>query len=195
MDDPADAALFAYYARGEERDRLAGARGMVEFERTKQIVLRRLPAPPSVVADVGGGPGRYALWLAERGHLVEHRDLVPLHVEQLRAAAGAGSGISTAVGDAACWTSATPRWTPCFRDLVPDVERTGWMPPLAAGSFSAYCHRPQQLRAELRWAGFQVVDLVGVEGLAFALDDLDERVPELLGIGPHLLATGVRPAR
>ena len=88
------------------------------------------------------------------------------------------------------------------------------MPPLAAGSFSAYCHRPQQLRAELRWAGFQVVDLVGVEGLAFALDDLDERmgdplartvvletaraverVPELLGIGPHLLATGVRPAR
>jgi len=272
MDDPADAALFAYYARGEERDRLAGARGMVEFERTKQIVLRRLPAPPSVVADVGGGPGRYALWLAERGHLVEHRDLVPLHVEQLRAAAGAGSGISTAVGDARMldlgdaavdavlllgplyhlrrradrilvlrearrvvrpggpvFVAAISRWSPrldgvlrlrlyesrpALRDLVPDVERTGWMPPLAAGSFSAYCHRPQQLRAELRGAGFQVVDLVSVEGLAFALDDLDERmddplartvvletaraverVPELLGIGPHLLATGVRPAR
>jgi hypothetical protein len=65
----------------------------------------------------------------------------------------------------------------------------------------------------LRAAGFQVADLVGVEGLAFALDGLDERmadplaravvletaaalerVPELRGIGPHLLATGIRPA-
>ena len=56
-----------------------------------------------------------------------------------------------------------------------------------------------------------MVDLVSVEGLAFTLDDLDqrmgdplarevvletaralERVPELLGIGPHLLATAIR---
>jgi hypothetical protein len=82
------------------------------------------------------------------------------------------------------------------------------------GSFSGYCHRPQQLRAELRGAGLEVVDLVSVEGMAFALADLAERmddpldravvldaaraierVPELLGIGPHLLATAVRPQR
>jgi hypothetical protein len=88
------------------------------------------------------------------------------------------------------------------------------MPPLFPGSFTAYCHRPQQLRAELRAAGFAVVDLVSVEGMAFMLHDLDERmrdpldrrvvleaaraierVPELLGVGPHLLATGVRPQR
>jgi len=82
MDVPSDAALHAYYARGEERERLAQSRGEVEFERTKEVVLRRLPGPPSVVADIGGGPGRYSLWLAGRGHRVEHRDLVPLHVEQ-----------------------------------------------------------------------------------------------------------------
>jgi SAM-dependent methyltransferase len=100
MDVPSDAALHAYYARGEERERLAQSRGVVEFERTKELVLRRLPGPPSVVADIGGGPGRYSLWLAGRGHRVEHRDLVPLHVEQLRAEAGPGPGIRTAVGDA-----------------------------------------------------------------------------------------------
>jgi SAM-dependent methyltransferase len=272
VDDPTDPALHAYYARGEERDRLARARGVVEFERTRQVVLRHLPDPPSVVADVGGGPGRYALWLGGRGHRVEHRDLVPLHVEQLRAEAGAGSGISSAVGDARsldlgdatvdavlllgplyhlrrradrlralreAWRVVRPggpvfvaaisRWAPrldgvlrlrlyesrpALRELVGEVERTGWMPPLEPGSFSAYCHRPRQLTAELRAAGFRVVDLVSVEGLAFALDDLDqrmadplarevvleaaqavERVPELLGIGPHLLATARRPAR
>ena len=100
---------------------------------------------------------------------------------------------------------------PAIRELTPAVERTGWLPPLFPGSFSAYCHRPRQLRAELYAAGFQVLDLVAVEGMGFVLSDLDERladpldravvldaaraterVPELLGIGPHLLATAVR---
>ena len=270
MDDPAD-ALHAHYARGVERDRLAGSgRGILEFERTKELVARRLPAPPAVVADVGGGPGHYALWLAGRGYRVEHRDLVGLHVDQLRADAGDRDPITTAVADARdldlgdgsvdavlllgplyhlperrerlaalrearrvvrpggpVFVAAISRWAPRLdgvlrlrlyearpevRQLVTGVERKGWMPPLAADSFSAYCHRPGQLRAELRAAGLDVLDLVSVEGLAFALSDLDERmedplgrevvmetaralerVPELLGIGPHLLATAVRP--
>jgi SAM-dependent methyltransferase len=101
---------------------------------------------------------------------------------------------------------------PELLDLVGEVERTGWLPPLSSGWFSAYCHRPNQLGAELRAAGLEVADLVSVEGLAFALADLEERmgdrlawavvleaaraverVPELLGIGPHLLATAIRP--
>jgi SAM-dependent methyltransferase len=270
MDDPAD-ALHDYYALGHEHDRLAGTgRGVLEFERTKEILLRRLPAAPAVVADVGGGPGRYALWLAGRGYRVEHRDLVALHVDQLRAGAG-GSLIGTAVGDAReldlgdgtvdavlllgpiyhlrqrrdrlralgeAWRVVRPggpvfvaaisRWAPRLdgellqrlygsqpevRELVGEVERTGWMRPLFPGSFSAFCHRPGQLRAELGAAGLEMVDLVTVEGMAFALSDLDqrmddpldravvleaaralERVPELLGVGPHLLATAVRPA-
>src|SRR5207248_3437144 len=59
--------------------------------------------------------------------------------------------------------------------------------------------------------GLPVADLVSVEGPAFILDDLDarmadpvdrsvalevaraiERVPELIGFGPHLIATGIR---
>jgi hypothetical protein len=63
----------------------------------------------------------------------------------------------------------------------------------------------------LRSAGLRVLDLVSIEGPAFLLHDLDdrladeldravvldtarrvERLPELPGIGPHLLATAVR---
>lgn len=102
------------------------------------------------------------------------------------------------------------RSLPAVRELTLLVERTGWMPPLLPGSFSAYCHRPQQLRAELRGAGLQVLDLVAVEGMGFLLHDLDERLAdpldrtvvldaaratELLGIGLHLLGTAAYPER
>jgi hypothetical protein len=114
---------------------------------------------------------------------------------------------------------------PHVRELTPAVERTGVMPPVhpgggvdrgaattRPGSFCGFCHRPQQLRGELRDAGLTVAELVSVEGPAFLLGDLAEQledpvaravvldtaralesVPELLGIGPHLLATGIRP--
>lgn len=85
METDDDAALRAYYERGMERDRLTDGRGELEFTRTTEIVLRRLPAAPAVVADIGGGPGRYALWLASLGYQVEHRDLMQLHVTQLTA--------------------------------------------------------------------------------------------------------------
>ena len=94
----ADAEMKAHYDQGNERDRLAAPKGVLEFVRTQEIVLRRLPAAPAVVADIGGGPGRYAVWLAELGYEVEHRDVMDLHVEQLQM-----SGhplVRTAVGDA-----------------------------------------------------------------------------------------------
>ncbi|MGN6790995.1 MAG: class I SAM-dependent methyltransferase [Streptosporangiaceae bacterium] len=94
------AAMREHYERGEEQGRLDEPHGQLEFERTKEIVLRHLPAPPAVVADVGGGPGRYALWLAELGYRVLHRDLMPMHVDQLVRAAAANQRIDSAVADA-----------------------------------------------------------------------------------------------
>jgi SAM-dependent methyltransferase len=265
-----DAALHAYYERGLERERLSDGRGDLEFTRTTEIVLRRLPAAPAVVADIGGGPGRYALWLASLGYQVEHRDLVPLHVEQLTADAAGVPGIHTAVGNALdlalpdasvdavlllgplyhltdrtervralrecarivrpggpVFAAAISRWAPridgMLRErlylaypaalgLMDEIDRTGMLPPMREGGFTAFCHRPAELRAEIGEAGLEVMDLVSVEGPAFILGDLDarmadpvdrpvtlevsraiERVPELVGFGPHLIATGIRP--
>lgn len=264
-----DTALRAHYEQGLERDRLSGGRGQLEFTRTTEIVLRRLPAAPGVVADVGGGPGRYALWLASLGYLVEHRDLMPLHVAQLTADAAGVAGIHTAVGDAReldlpgasvdavlllgplyhladradrvralresarvvrpggpVFAAVISRWAaridgmlrnrlyaeyPGAHEVIGEVERTGMLPPLADGVFTGFCHRPGELREEMAEAGLEVADLVSVEGPAYILGDLDarmqdpvdwrvtldvaravERVPELLGFGPHLLATGIR---
>jgi SAM-dependent methyltransferase len=264
-----DDALRAYYQRGMERERLSDGRGDLEFTRTTEIVRRRLPAAPAVVADIGGGPGRYALWLASLGYQVEHRDLIPLHVEQLTADAAGVPGIHTAVGDVrdldlpdasvdavlllgplyhlldraervgalrecarivrpggAVFAAAISRWAaridgmlreriylryPEVTGLIDEIDRTGMLPPLGEGAFTAFCHRPGELRSELEDAGLEVADLVSVEGPAFILGDLDarladpgerpvvlevaraiERVPELAGFGPHLIATGIK---
>src|SRR5262245_48655004 len=95
--------VAAYYGQGIERDRLAAGQGALELARTQALLERYLPAPPAVVADVGGGPGRYAVWLAKRGYRVHLVDPVPLHVEQARAASKELRGATLAgaeVGDA-----------------------------------------------------------------------------------------------
>jgi SAM-dependent methyltransferase len=261
----------AHYETGTERDRLDLPLGVVEFERTKEIVGRHLPSPPATVADIGGGPGRYAVWLAGLGYDVIHRDVVSLHVEQAReAAAASGVTIDAGVEDArsldlsdesvdsvlllgplyhltqrhdrlaalrearrivrpggTVFAAAISRWVPRLHgmvvlkayeqfpemnDVIDGVERSGRLPPLFEEGFSGYCHRPSQLRSEVRGAGLEMVDLVNIEGIAFALQDLDERlasdegravvfeaaraverVPELLGLGHHLLLTSRRP--
>jgi ubiquinone/menaquinone biosynthesis C-methylase UbiE len=83
--DDEDVAVF--YAQGLERERLANGPGALELARTQAILVRYLPPPPAVVADIGAGPGRYAVWLTERGYRVHLVDPVPLHVEQARTAA------------------------------------------------------------------------------------------------------------
>ncbi len=269
--DPKRQAMHEYYGLGQESERLAqSTRGWLEFERTREILLRALPPAPATIADIGGGPGRYALWLADLGYRVVHRDVVPLHVRQLVAAAGPGAAIESRVADARSldladasvdavlllgplyhlereedrlqalreagrvvrpggpvFGAAISRWAarldavlrerlyeqyPQVEHMVDWLERTGVLEPLFPGSFCAVTHRPDQLRAEVRSAGLKVSDLVCVEGAAIMLQDLEERmadahawrivlaaaraherVPELLGVGPHLLVTAFRP--
>ncbi|MBA8795127.1 SAM-dependent methyltransferase [Friedmanniella endophytica] len=93
-----DSALHDYYDRGLERDRLSGATGSLELARTQEILSRALPPVPATVADIGGGPGRYAFWLAGLGYRVEHRDLMELHVAQVRERGHAH--VTSAIGDA-----------------------------------------------------------------------------------------------
>jgi SAM-dependent methyltransferase len=52
----------------------------------QEIVSRYFPPAPAVVADIGGGPGSYACWLARLGYAVHLVDPVALHVAQAEAA-------------------------------------------------------------------------------------------------------------
>lgn len=70
-----DELTVFYRDAARERDRLFTRRdGRLEHLRTLELMERHLPSTPARVLDVGGGPGTYAAWLAERGydtHLIE----------------------------------------------------------------------------------------------------------------------------
>lgn len=55
----------------------------LEFEGTVATLETDLPDTGRVL-DAGGGPGRYSIWLAERGYGVEHVDLTPDLLEVAR---------------------------------------------------------------------------------------------------------------
>lgn len=90
----------AHYTGQSEKDRLAHGPGQLELARTQELLERYLPPPPATVLDVGGGPGRYAFWLAGKGYTVHLIDAVALHVEQARAADNGARLASAEVGDA-----------------------------------------------------------------------------------------------
>ncbi len=258
-----DDLLHAYYARGQERDRLAHGVGCLEFLRTIDVIERTLPPAPAVVADIGGGPGRYTDWLIDLGHTVLHRDVVADHVQHIRSR---HPQLDTRVGDArsldlpdgcvdavlllgpiyhlrersdrlqalresrrivrgsgVVHVAAISRWAarldgilvqrlhedrPQLAEIVNEAERTGWMRPAHDGAFTCATHTPAELRTEVGEAGLEIESLVTLEGIGFALADIDARlddpvqralvldtlrsvesVPDLLGVGPHLLAT------
>ena len=70
-----DNTVLAGYNAGIERDRLRTGIGLIEFERTKEILLEKLPKPPAVIYDIGGAYGEYSWWLASLGYEVYLFDL------------------------------------------------------------------------------------------------------------------------
>ena len=84
-----DREILSYYEGIEEAGRLGQGGGQLELARMRELMRRFLPSPPGVVLDVGGGPGRYACWLAELGYDVHLIDPVVKHIEQAREASGA----------------------------------------------------------------------------------------------------------
>lgn len=82
-----DPDVGLYYEQGGEAERLYGGfpSGPLERVRTQEILDRYLPLRRLDILDVGGGPGVYAAWLAERGHRVHVVEPVELHVSQAEA--------------------------------------------------------------------------------------------------------------
>jgi ubiquinone/menaquinone biosynthesis C-methylase UbiE len=80
--------IVDYYANLYSEDhRLHEGLGRFEYERTKDILSRYLHPDRSVILDIGGGPGAYALWLAAQGYRVHLLDLVIRHVAIAKAQA------------------------------------------------------------------------------------------------------------
>lgn len=67
-----------YYGVFKEWERLDREEdGALEFTVNKAWIARYLPPAGARVLDLGGGPGRYALWLAEQGYRTTLADLSP----------------------------------------------------------------------------------------------------------------------
>jgi ubiquinone/menaquinone biosynthesis C-methylase UbiE len=67
-----DSTIREFYESGEEAGRLDRGLPQLEFERTRELVA----STACRVADIGGGSGRYAVWLSELGHRVRLIDPV-----------------------------------------------------------------------------------------------------------------------
>lgn len=70
-----DKDVLAGYNAGIEKGRLHRGLGLIEFERTKEILLENLPPAPAVIYDIGGGYGEYSYWLASLGYEVYLYDI------------------------------------------------------------------------------------------------------------------------
>ena len=90
-----DPSIRAHYEIGGEQPRLTNGFSL-ELARSQELLERFLPPPPSSVLDVGGGPGVYAAWLAERGYGVRLVDPVERHVAE----AAAYGSFEAVLGDA-----------------------------------------------------------------------------------------------
>jgi SAM-dependent methyltransferase len=146
-------AVRAYYAQFGEREwtRLTNPTdGAIEFAVTCHALAAYLPTGGRVL-DLGGGPGRYTIWLAQRGHRVVLADLSPelLAIARDRvAAAGVADHVEAIVETDAC-------------------DLSGW----ADGAFDAavclgpFYHLPDP--ADRDRAATELVRVLGPAGVAF----------------------------
>ena len=89
-----DTTVLAGYNAGIERNRLRTGIGIIEFERTKEILREKLPAPPAVIYDIGGAYGEYAWWLSSLGYEVHLFDLSETNIKMSGELADEYPGVS-----------------------------------------------------------------------------------------------------
>ena len=267
-----DRDIIDFYAEQfDEAPRLDAGSGLLEFLRTKQIIRPHLRTEPLAIADIGGGPGIYAQWLADLGHHVTLLDPVPRHIDAALATTPTSGSITARAGDArsidlddatadvvlllgplyhlpqtadreaaldeayrvlrpgghlfaaaisrfaSIHDGLASRWltTEGFRDIATTDLRTGRHenPTRQPGWFTtAYFHRPNEFRHELKDSGFNEVEIHGIEGIAGWFTDLDSRLadaaqteimlealdrlgtePSLVGASAHLLGHALKP--
>lgn len=230
----ADTKGLAGYNAGVEEGRLHRGLGLIEFARTKEILLEELPPPPAVICDIGGAYGEYAFWLAEFGYEVHLFDLAETHIRMAKkqnatvCASLAGMEVADArridrpddfadaillfgplyhiaeaeergkclvecmrllkPGGKLFTASITPfsttlKYTSMY-DVNPELDRDDVYRRLTATVQTGlhmsreigmmYFHRPEELRLEVKRAGFEDVELRGVIGPCWIIRSVDE---------------------
>lgn len=96
-----DKDVLAGYNAGMERDRLRKSLGLIEFARTKELLLEHLPKPPAVIYDIGGAYGEYAWWLASLGYEVHLFDLAETNIHMSAELAAEYPGTTLAAAEVA----------------------------------------------------------------------------------------------
>lgn len=103
-----DKGVLNYYEAGKEYNRLRTGIGLIEFERTKELLIENLPKPPAVVYDVGGAYGEYSWWLSSLGYEVHLFDLSEKNIEMSGELKGEYPGASLAAAEV-CDARCVPR--------------------------------------------------------------------------------------
>jgi ubiquinone/menaquinone biosynthesis C-methylase UbiE len=73
--------IYDHYREINEDGRLDRVKGILEFERSKQIIKRYLNNDKMKILDIGGATGKYSYWLANLGHEVTLIDPMPNLIE------------------------------------------------------------------------------------------------------------------
>lgn len=90
--------VYEFYNNGAEISRLERGLGVVEFYRSKEIILQYL-GKNMTIYDIGGGVGMYSQWLAKQGHNVTLIELAPTAVEYAKEHMSAQNPYVAEVGD------------------------------------------------------------------------------------------------
>ncbi|MDQ0065744.1 class I SAM-dependent methyltransferase [Chryseobacterium lathyri] len=259
-----DPSIDSFYTKRQEENRLSTGLGPLEFERTK-ILINRYLNKSSHIADVGGGPGHYAQWLAGMGHDVTLIDPVKKHIEQAKKRSARsfhfkclqgearklpladlsqelvilhgplyhlqeqderlaalkearrilkkdgvllGFAITHSASTIATLQSGLIHDQKLFSMCISELQSGDHFPPEEYPLMlpKGFCHRPSDLIAEFKMAGFEQFDLLPVEGIAWMdskffeswaemakknklleMIQLTERDRELLCFSPHIM--------
>ncbi len=96
-----DGEVLAGYDSGIEKGRLRAGLGLIEFDRTMELLREFLPPAPAVVCDIGGGYGEYAWPLAALGYETHLFDLSPTHIGMSAELAAEWPGVALAAAEVA----------------------------------------------------------------------------------------------